>query len=121
MKGPALTLVSIIFLVIFAALAMAMLNPQEEPIETQVDNPEIVISYLYDAIDHARDRGEYNCCIHPACTMCYLGHWKFEKGTCHCDEAIAEGRFDDVCPECRSGIESGQCSSTQSEACDAGT
>jgi len=75
-------------------------------------SPEKVIENLYDAIESAEQKGEYKCCIEPACTMCYLGHWKFEKGSCHCDEAISEGRLDDVCPECKSGIKKGFCKST---------
>jgi hypothetical protein len=71
-----------------------------------------VIGNLYSAIESAEKKGDYNCCIEPACTMCYLGHWKFEEGTCHCDEAIFEDRFNDVCPECVSGIEKGFCKST---------
>ena len=76
-----------------------------------------VIENLYDAIDISKQKGDSNCCIEPACTMCYLGHWKFEEGTCYCDDAIAEGRFDDVCPECKSGIEKGLCTSTKEEEC----
>lgn len=78
-------------------------------------SPEKVIGKLYKAIELAKEKGDYNCCIEPACTMCYFGKWKFEKGTCHCDEAIAEGRFDDVCPECKSGIEKGLCDSTKED------
>ena len=43
--------------------------------------------------------------------MCYLGKWKFEKGTCYCDDAILEGRDEDVCPECKKGLEEGLCKS----------
>jgi len=81
------------------------------------ENPEKVIENLYDAIEVAEEKGEYKCCIEPACTMCYLGHWKFEKGTCYCDDAILEGRFEDVCPECKSGIENGLCTSIKEEKC----
>lgn len=77
-----------------------------------------VIENLYNAIESAEQKGVYGCCIDPPCTMCYLGHWKFEKGTCVCDEAIAEGRFNDVCPECKSGIEKGLCSLTVEEECE---
>ena len=80
-------------------------------------NPEKVIENLYNAIDIAKEEGNYKCCIEPDCTMCYLGNWKFEKGTCFCDDAILEGRFDDVCPECKSGIEEGLCTSTREEGC----
>ena len=81
------------------------------------DAPEEAIKNLYDAIDAAKQKGDYNCCIEPACTMCYLGHWKFEKGTCHCDEAIKDGRNEDVCPECVNGLEKGLCTSTIEEEC----
>ena len=50
--------------------------------------------------------------------MCYLGHWKFEKGTCYCDDAIREGRDEDICPECVKGIEEGFCKSTKEEECE---
>jgi len=79
------------------------------------DEPEEVIAELYKAVDIAKERGDYSCCIEPACTMCYLGHWKFEKGTCHCDEAIMEGRDEDVCPECKSGLEEGLCKSAEGQ------
>lgn len=72
-------------------------------------NPDKVIKDLHDAIDKAESNGEYKCCIEPACTMCYLGHWKFEKGTCYCDDAIKEGIDEDVCPECKKGMEEGLC------------
>ena len=42
--------------------------------------PDKVIANLYEAIEIAKENGDYNCCIEPACTMCYLGNWKFEKG-----------------------------------------
>jgi len=82
------------------------------------NSPEKIIGRLYRSIEFAQEKGDYNCCIEPACTMCYLGKWKFETGTCHCDEAITEGRFDDVCPECKSGIEKGLCDSTIEKGCE---
>ncbi len=81
-------------------------------------DPEKVIENLYDAIEIAEEKGEYKCCIETACTMCYLGHWKFEKGTCYCDDAIREGRDEDICPECVKGIEEGFCKSTKEEECE---
>jgi hypothetical protein len=82
-----------------------------------LDNPEVVIDNLYKAIDVAIEKGDYKCCIEPACTMCYLGHWKFEKGKCFCDDAIKQGNDDMVCPECVSGIEKGLCKSSVKEGC----
>jgi hypothetical protein len=80
-------------------------------------DPEQVVAELYSAIEQAKEKGDYKCCIDPACTMCYLGHWKFEKGTCLCDDAIAEGREEDVCPECKKGLEEGLCNSVK-EGCE---
>lgn len=77
----------------------------------EIENPDKVIQNLYKAIDYSKAEGKYNCCIEPDCTMCYLGHWKFEKGTCYCDDAIRQGRNEDVCPECRVGLEEGICDS----------
>ena len=79
-------------------------------------NPDEVIGNLEKAIKQAEERGDYRCCLQPACTMCYLGKWKFEKGTCYCDDAIKEGRFDDVCPECKKGLEKGICESINNGA-----
>ena len=76
-----------------------------------LDNPDYVIENLYNAINIAKENGNYKCCIEPACTMCYLGHWKFEKGTCFCDDAIASGNDELVCPECKAGFEQGICNS----------
>jgi len=61
--------------------------------------------------------GNYRCCIEPACDMCYLGHWKWDDGSCRCDDLIAEGNFDDVCPQCKKGIEEGYCKSTIGTSC----
>lgn len=38
-----------------------------------------VIADLHLAIERAEEAGVYDCCIEPACTMCYLGGWKFEQ------------------------------------------
>ena len=72
------------------------------------------IKNLYRAIEKAEEKGDYKCCIDPPCTMCFLGKWKFEKGTCFCDDAIREGRTEDVCPECKKGLEQGLCKSSES-------
>ncbi len=82
------------------------------------DNPEKVIENLYEGIDYAKEKGEYDCCIEPACTMCYLGHWKFEEGTCYCDKAMREGIEENVCPECKKGLEEGRCKSLDKNICE---
>ena len=80
-------------------------------VEEEILVPEEVLVNLEAAIVQATKSGDYHCCIDPPCTMCYLGHWKFEKGTCYCDDAIREGRDEDVCPECKKGLEQGLCNS----------
>jgi hypothetical protein len=79
------------------------------------DSPEDVIEDLHKAIERAEEKGEYRCCIEPACTMCYLGSWKFDVGTCYCDDAIAEGRDQDVCPQCKKALEEAGCSAIQTQ------
>jgi len=54
---------------------------------------------------------DYKCCINPPCTMCYLGNWIWDDGTCDCDGEIAKGNWDNVCPECKGGMEKGECES----------
>ena len=98
-------------------LSVILYINKENNINGELEDPEKVIAHLYKAIDVAKEKGEYRCCIQPDCTMCYLGHWKFLKGTCYCDDAIAEGRTEDVCPECVSGLEQGICSSAKEEDC----
>ena len=78
-------------------------------------NPEHVIETLEKGIEHSKEQGNYKCCIEPDCKMCYLGNWKFDKGTCFCDDAIAEGNDELVCPECKKGLEEGTCSSVKEE------
>jgi len=72
---------------------------------------EKILSQIYSAIEKAKAEGKYKCCIEPPCTMCYLGAWVFEDGTCKCEEMIEKGEFDKVCPECKKGIQEGRCRS----------
>ncbi|MBU4331815.1 hypothetical protein L6279_04365 [Candidatus Parcubacteria bacterium] len=65
------------------------------------------------AINQAIASGNYGCCIDPPCTMCYMeaNQWNnFIPGTCGCDDFIARG--EEPCPQCKRGIESGQCKSS---------
>lgn len=105
--------IAFIFLVLGFAIALAVVSPAEKD-----KSPEDVIEDLGRAIELAEEKGEYKCCIEPACDMCYLGHWKFEKGTCYCDDAMAEGRDQDVCPQCVKGLEEGRCKSADEEFCE---
>ncbi|MFH1317152.1 MAG: hypothetical protein ABII01_06535, partial [Candidatus Woesearchaeota archaeon] len=90
--------------------------PEKEP--TFEERREIVLTELNLAIEDAKAQGKYRCCIEPACTMCYLGHWIWDDGSCYCDDMIAQGLTDKVCPECKKGIEIGLCNSVKDEECD---
>ncbi len=73
-----------------------------------------VINEMNSLIEEKVQSGEYDCCIKPACDMCFLGHWIFEDGICHCDEYIAKGEYDKVCPQCKNKISDlGACESAQ--------
>ncbi|NQU82723.1 MAG: hypothetical protein HQ539_02120 [Parcubacteria group bacterium] len=57
------------------------------------------------AIEKAVERGDYRCCISPACTMCYTeaNQWNnWTAGTCACDDLIVQGK--EPCPQCKKGI-----------------
>ncbi len=71
----------------------------------------VVLTGLMSAIEDAQANGNYSCCIDPPCTMCYLGGWIWKDGVCRCDEMIASGQTDKVCPQCRQGLEDGTCKS----------
>ncbi len=77
-----------------------------------------VLNNIKDGIKAKVAAGEYKCCISPPCDMCYLGHWIWEGGSCYCDDMIAQGKLDKVCPQCKTGIEKGQCKSANEEECD---
>ncbi|MGM5483394.1 MAG: hypothetical protein ACQER9_00585 [Nanobdellota archaeon] len=74
-------------------------------------SPENIVEELEKGIESAEEKGEYKCCIKPSCKMCYIGNWHFEKGNCYCDDMIAQGKMDKVCPECKSGLEDNVCKS----------
>ena len=98
----------------FILLSLSFI-PNTESFEARRDR---VIGELSLAIYDAIDKGKYECCIDPPCDMCYLGHWLWDDGSCHCDEMIAKGEFDKVCPQCVKGIELGLCKSTKQATCD---
>lgn len=80
-----------------------------------------IISQMDTAIAKAMAEGDYRCCIHPACTMCFLSgnKWNYGKaGTCACDDFIAKG--EDPCPQCKSGLieDTGVSCEIKSEECD---
>jgi hypothetical protein len=54
------------------------------------------------AIKRATAEGVYNCCVEPACTMCFMeaNMWNHQKaGRCDCVDFIVQG--EDPCPQCK--------------------
>lgn len=76
-----------------------------------------IMSEIDLALEEAVKSGDYKCCINPPCKMCYLGNWLFEDGKCDCDNKIAQGKIDEVCPECVHGMEEGNCESVTTDTC----
>jgi len=101
----------------FVVLALLVLNGFQKELSLE-ERREKVISDLNLAIKEAEEEGRYKCCIEPACTMCYLGGWIWDDGSCYCDDMIAEGKYDKVCPQCKKGLEDGLCKSSEEEKCD---
>jgi hypothetical protein len=100
---------------LFFLLAISSILGYYQKKETFEVRREQVLGDLSSAIDDAVKDGEYGCCIDPACTMCYLGSWIWDDGVCRCDEMIATGQDDKVCPQCVKGMEKGLCKSSLGE------
>ncbi len=107
-----------IFLIIIAVIIMSAIvyssNLNRESFEQKRER---ILKELSVAIYEAIDDGRYKCCIDPPCTMCYMGNWLWDDGSCYCDDLIMNGEFDKVCPQCIKGIEEGKCSSTNKTEC----
>lgn len=50
---------------------------------------------------------EYSCCIEPPCTMC-LADGMWGSNTCLCLPNLQAGKLENVCVECRAGLEAGR-------------
>ena len=105
---------SFIFIIIASSFFVFTILPKQENFDTK---REILLNQLYKNIEEAKEIGKYKCCIEPPCTMCYLGNWIWEDGSCYCDDMIKKREFDKVCPQCKKGIEGGKCTSTDGGVC----
>ncbi len=106
-------LISILaFLIVFSSL---LVFTNQRNFETK---RELLLNQLFSNIEDAKEIGRYDCCIEPPCTMCYLGNWIWEDGSCYCDDMIKNKEFDKVCPQCKKGIEEGRCTSTDGGVCE---
>jgi len=105
----------LIFIFLVALVSVVAIQFKPKSLD---DKKDILLLQLAQNIKEAEAEGVYHCCIEPACTMCYLGSWIFDEGTCNCDAMIAAGEWDKVCPQCQRGIEEGYCKSGSEKACD---
>ena len=99
-------LITLTVLIITILIFTILMNFQEEKFEQKRLR---ILNELSLAIKEAKLQGNYICFIEPPCTMCYLGEWIWENGSCYCDDMIIKGEFDKVCPQCKKGIEEGKC------------
>jgi len=106
---------SFIFIIIASLLFIFTIVPKQENFDTK---REILLNQLYENIEGVKEMGKYKCCIEPPCTMCYLGDWIWDDGSCYCDDMIKNGESDKVCPQCKKGIEEGKCTSTDGGLCE---
>ena len=118
MKRVVATVLIITAVIIVSTVVAVTYKPQTHKPPTYQQKREVVITGMMAAIDQEILEGDYKCCIDPPCTMCFLGHWLWDDGICRCDDMIAKGELDKVCPQCVRGIEEGQCKSTQKENCE---
>jgi len=79
-----------------------------------------VIRTMEQVIEQQVEKGNYRCCIDPACNMCFLGEWEWDDGICRCDDMIVDEEFDKVCPECKNQIKEGKCKYSEKSKCEIG-
>lgn len=93
---------------VFVVLLVGIINfyPKAQSFETRRAN---IIADINHAIIQQEEEGNYNCCIEPACTMCFMGDWIWNDGICRCDDMIARGEEEKVCPQCKKGLKNGEC------------
>jgi len=63
--------------------------------------PAKINNYLHLVIEKAEKAGVYNCCVEPACTMCFLDGniWNNQQaGRCNCADFVRQGK--EPCPQC---------------------
>ncbi len=108
-----------IFLFLFVGISIgivfANLYPNFQSFEKKRSN---IINDMEMLIEQQTKEGNYRCCIEPACTMCFMGDWLWDDGICRCDDMIANGEDDKVCPQCKKGLEEGFCKYSEKEKCE---
>lgn len=98
----------LLFLVLMAGGLGFLVAIKQNPPFTSLSKEKMyqtIVSQRDLAIQKAIERGDYQCCITPPCTMCYMeaNQWNnFQAGTCACDDLIAQAK--EACPQCKRGI-----------------
>lgn len=92
----------------FLGIVSAFVYPEFQSFENRRAG---VLGDMQDLINEQVEEGNYRCCIEPACTMCFMGGWIWDDGICRCDDMIAAGEDDKVCPQCKKGLKEGICKS----------
>ena len=110
MKG----LVFVLILGIIAGILVASAYPN---LQSYSQRRATLINDINSEIAKSVAAGNYRCCIQPACTMCYMGDWIWDDGICRCDDMIAQGQYDKVCPQCKKGLEEGRCKYSNDKNC----
>ena len=108
LKNKFFALLLIIFVIVGITTFLTRKEKNKDDFEVEREK---VLSRLYFNIEKAKAEGKYKCCIEPACTMCYLGSWVWQDGSCYCQDMIVKGEWDRVCPQCLQGIKEGKCKS----------
>lgn len=110
---------SLIFLFLFFGVIIGAVFTSVYPSVQSFDKRrENIIQEMEGLIDQQVKEGNYRCCIEPACTMCFMGDWLWDDGICRCDDMIAQGKDDKVCPQCKRGLEEGLCKYSQKDKCE---
>lgn len=103
----------ILFLVIIVIVVGYVLTKDYLEAKSFDEKKEDIVSEINNMLEEATLTGDYRCCIEPPCKMCFLGNWIWENGRCDCDTEMAQNNWDNVCPECKKGVEEGKCNSSK--------
>ncbi|MBU2638629.1 MAG: hypothetical protein KJ955_06660 [Nanoarchaeota archaeon] len=115
MKRPVFYFSLVLLIGIFMGVGLAASYPYFQSFESRRAT---ILNDMEQLIEEQVKEGNYRCCIEPACTMCFMGSWIWDDGICRCDDMIASGQDDKVCPQCKKGLEEGRCKSSDEDFCE---
>ncbi len=105
MRGKPLIFVNLFLIIVglVGLLIFKQFNHTFKNLNSKILHQNIIEQRDY-GIQLAVENGDYQCCITPPCTMCYMegNQWNNQTaGTCACDQLIAQGK--EACPQCQNG------------------